>query len=343
MIKTLPQKKERGGEGRQYFATKVLMFYRLGVRLIGSHTEYLWKSGFLFLYMLHTVLFTSDIHGNESQYRKLVEYAVEISAKSIVIGGDIAPLSLPYDQIITGQRIFLEERLPRLLSPLRDELSDSKIFLMMGNDDCAANLDVLETNDPSMFTLIHRRRTALSPEYDIVGYSYVPITPFGIKDWEKFDFSEVPKNLAENYKLRKATNYELSGYKSSSGVWEKFRFASNMEKEDSIQKDLSSNMFCQDADRTIYVFHTPPNDTKLDMVYDGSHVGSMALGLFITKHQPYMTLHGHVHETVDCSGSHAQEIGHTLCLTAGNNPHTSELAVLVFDLYNPTNVTRRII
>jgi len=88
--------------------------------------------------MLHTVLFTSDIHGNESQYRKLVEYAVEISAKSIVIGGDIAPLSLPYDQIISGQRVFLEEKLPKLLSPLKDELVDSKVFLMMGNDDCAA-------------------------------------------------------------------------------------------------------------------------------------------------------------------------------------------------------------
>jgi len=293
--------------------------------------------------MLHTVLFTSDIHGNESQYRKLVEYAVEISAKSIVIGGDIAPLSLPYDQIISGQRVFLEEKLPKLLSPLKDELVDSKVFLMMGNDDCAANLDVLEANDPAVFTLIHGKRTPLTPEYDIVGYSYVPITPFGIKDWEKFDFSEVPKNLAENYEQRKTVNYELSGYKSSSGVWEKFRFASDVEKEDSIQKDLLSNMYCQNAGRTIYVFHTPPNNTNLDMVYDGSHVGSMALSLFIEEHQPYLSLHGHVHETVDCSGSHRQEVGDTLCLAAGNNPHSSELAILVFDLHNPRNVTRIII
>lgn len=293
--------------------------------------------------MLHKTLFTSDIHGNEKQYKKLVDCAVEICAQSVIIGGDIAPLILPYDQIITGQRVFLEERLPQLLSPSGDELVDSKVFLMMGNDDCAANLDVIEGKDPTVFKLIHGKRIPMTPEYDIVGYSCVPITPFGIKDWEKFDLSEAPRDLADAYRRRKMTNYELSGYKSSLSGWRKFKFTPEMEKEDSIQKDLSSDLFCQDARKTIYVFHTPPNGTNLDKLYDGSHVGSMALKLFIDKNKPYLTLHGHIHETVDSSGSHRQGIGDTICLTAGNNPHSNKLAALIFDLYNPKNVTRRII
>lgn len=59
--------------------------------------------------MHHKVLFTSDIHGNEVQYRKLVDYAIEISADSVIIGGDIAPKNFRDDWVIVGQRVFLED------------------------------------------------------------------------------------------------------------------------------------------------------------------------------------------------------------------------------------------
>ena len=41
--------------------------------------------------MQHKILYTSDIHGNEVQYSKLIQYAIKISADTIIIGGDIAP------------------------------------------------------------------------------------------------------------------------------------------------------------------------------------------------------------------------------------------------------------
>ena len=126
--------------------------------------------------MHHKVLFTSDIHGNEVQYRKLVDYALEISADSVIIGGDITPQKFRDDWFIVGQRVFLKERLPELLSPLKEK-RQSTVFLMMGNDDCAANLDVLEEKDSSLFKLIHEKRIELTREIDVVGYSYVPITP----------------------------------------------------------------------------------------------------------------------------------------------------------------------
>jgi len=296
----------------------------------------------LVVFMHHKVLFTSDIHGNEVQYRKLVDYAIEISADSVIIGGDIAPKKFRDDSSIVGQRVFLEERLPELLRPLKVK-GQSTVFLMMGNDDCAANLDVLEEKDSSLFKLIHGKRIELTREIDVVGYSYVPITPFGIKDWEKYDLSEVPENLFEVYRLRKILNYKLFGFKTEETEWKKFKFTPEMEEKDSIQKDLSSDLFCKSPEKTVYVFHAPPDNTDLDQLYNGSHAGSMAVRLFIEKHQPYLTLHGHIHETVKRSGSYKQKIGKTLCLTAGNNNFGIELAVLVFDLYKPEQVTRKII
>ncbi len=224
----------------------------------------------------------------------------------------------------------------------------SRVFLMMGNDDCAANLDVLKKNDPGLFRLIHGKRIKLTEEFDIVGYSFVPITPFGAKDWEKYDFSEAPTNLLEEYEEIKRTNYKLSGVKSTTSGWERFQFTPEMEKTDSLQRDLFHDSFLKDADKTVYVIHAPPYKTNLDQVYNGFgdeavHLGSMAVRLFIERYQPLLTLHGHIHETVELSGDYKQEIGKTLCLSAGNSNIKSQLAVLVFDLYDPRNVSRELI
>jgi len=60
-------------------------------------------------------------------------------------------------------------------------------------------------------------------------------------------------------------------------------------------------------------------------------------------YQPYLILHGHIHETVELSGSYKQEIEKTLCLTGVNKRASNQLSVLFFDLYDPWNVTRKVI
>ena len=72
------------------------------------------------------------------------------------------------------------------------------------------------------------------------------------------------------------------------------------------------------------------------------HVGSMALRLFIEQYQPYLTLHGHIHETVEMSGNFKHKIGETLCLSSGNHNVGDNLAILVLDI-NKINETKKII
>lgn len=291
--------------------------------------------------MKHKILFTADLHGNEVQYQKLVKYAKKISADTIIIGGDIAPKG-NVENYIENQRNFLEHRLPEILRPLKDKLPDSSLFLMMGNDDCAANMDVLNKND-KLFKVIHNERTKLTEDFEIVGYSFVPITPFGIKDWEKYDLNKIPAALKKRYAGRKLTNYRLDGVKSTKRMWKRFQFDPEMEKKDSIQKDLKEEIFCKNPKKTVYVIHTPPDNTDLDMVLNKNHVGSMAVKLFIKKERPYLTLHGHIHETVLTSGGFKERIGKTVCLTAGNDNYSSQLAVLEFNLYDLENVVRKLI
>ena len=69
-----------------------------------------------------------------------------------------------------------------------------------------------------------KKRLKINDNFDIVGYSFVPITPFKLKDWEKFDMSNVPIYLKEYYEYRKKVNYRLDGFKSTKDGWVDFLF-----------------------------------------------------------------------------------------------------------------------
>jgi len=88
--------------------------------------------------------------------------------------------------------------------------------------------------------------------------------------------------------------------------------------EEEIYSELSIMSKRMDADRTVFVFHAPPFGTKLDMLRNGEHKGSVAIRRFIEDTQPLVTLHGHIHESPQVSGQMKQKIGRTLCLNPGN-------------------------
>lgn len=50
------------------------------------------------------------------------------------------------------------------------------------------------------------------------------------------------------------------------------------------------------AQKKVFVPHAPPFTTKLDVTRAGKHVGSAAVRTFIEKHQPDVTICGHIHE-----------------------------------------------
>jgi uncharacterized protein len=285
------------------------------------------------------LIYTADLHGNESQYKKVVEYCIKISADAIIVGGDICPKdhSGKYLEI---QAEFIKNKLPQYFKILKEKLPDCEIYIMMGNDDCKGNSYLLQRFEPELFTVIHNKRLKFNGDFEIVGYSNVPITPFGLKDWEKYDLSDSGEKTEEYNERKKSC--QLNGYKTSKSKWEKFAFTPDIEKLDSIQNDLKGEIFIKNQEKTVYVFHTPPNYTNLDMTHHG-HVGSFAVKEFIEKKSPCITLHGHIHETVEVSGNFKEKIGKTWSLSSGNDSTKEGCAIVVFDPYNPKDAKRFVI
>jgi Icc-related predicted phosphoesterase len=89
-------------------------------------------------------------------------------------------------------------------------------------------------------------------------------------------------------------------------------------EEGEIEKDLKTLFRETDPGKTIYVFHAPPRGTNLDMLHSGEHAGSKSIRNFIEKNQPLLSLHGHIHESPEISGTIKQRIGKTLCVNPGN-------------------------
>lgn len=96
--------------------------------------------------------------------------------------------------------------------------------------------------------------------------------------------------------------------------------------EKDIGKDLERLAKKSDPRKTIYSMHAPPLGTALDVSFSGEHVGSSAISRFITEKQPYLTLHGHIHESPHMSGSWKEIIGRTVSVNPGKGN------VLVFSL-----------
>ena len=67
-----------------------------------------------------------------------------------------------------------------------------------------------------------------------------------------------------------------------------------------------------DAPRRLMICHTPPYDTRLDRLTNGTPVGSPAVRRFIETARPDVAVVGHIHE-----GRGVERLGDTLVLNAG--------------------------
>lgn len=262
------------------------------------------------------IIFTADIHGNTSQYRKLFSLSERVGAKAVIIGGDIAPKD-PYSRTIKSQRNYLENVLLPMIREFYKRTSN-KTYILMGNDDFSYNEDLL-LNKKEEFEYIHDRVIQLG-KWNLAGYSYIPITPFKFKDWEKADVHD--KHESEYRK-----EYVVDGITSVSGKLQA-KQVDLVRRNDCIEYDLKK----LDANNLILITHSPPFNTKLDVLANGNHAGSIAVMRFIKEHQPVLTLHGHIHETVDMTGVFTEKINNTIIATPGNDPFQEQLKILHIDL-----------
>jgi len=285
------------------------------------------------------IIFTSDLHGNLTQYKKLFKKAYEDKVDAIILGGDLTPKD-SQNRTIKKQIFFLEKKLFPIIKQFNDQnkkrSKDCETYIIMGNDDFKANHSILKRYEKGVgFKLIHNKCIKLHESFKIIGYSFVPLTPFIYKDWEKLDLNKKDERTTRKDFLMKGKRTKGNNF-----IEVKFNLK---ERKNTIEKDLLRLTKCSDPKKTVLVSHAPPQNTNLDMPNYNEHVGSAAIKEMIKEKQPYLTLHGHIHQTVDISGSFMNIIKETISISSGNDHQSDRLAIIKLNLYKPIKAKREII
>jgi len=235
------------------------------------------------------ILFATDLHGNRGAYERLFG----LEADAIVLGGDL----LPYPLKRGGDLLEIQAGFVR--DYLGAKMKTRPCYWIPGNDDWATAVAPLADSG----TALHGRAVPFLDGTSIAGYGCVPVTPFGMKDYDRVDVPGwEPKQLPKSCLWSTPTAIEEVPLKAV------------MERP-SIEADLDQLATLSDPSRTIYVVHTPPYATALDRLLGGpTPIGSRALKKFIEKRQPPLTLHGHVHES-----SGMERIGRTISVNPGDS------------------------
>lgn len=280
--------------------------------------------------------FVSDLHGRLGAYRRLFRAVLEERPDVVLLGGDLLPMPFAArEDAVQGD--FVTDFLAGELRRLRDALGgDYPTFItILGNDDPKSQEDaVLDVEAAGLWRYANERRLDVQG-VSVYGYSYVPPTPFLLKDWERYDVSRfVDPGCVSPEEGRRSVPVEPRVIRHAR-----------------ISEDLQELAGSREMERAVFLFHSPPYKTALDRaaldehmvdhVPVDVHVGSIAIRRFIEDRQPLVTLHGHVHESASITGSWRDRIGRTHMYSAAHDG--PELSLVRFDPEDPEGASRELL
>jgi Icc-related predicted phosphoesterase len=182
------------------------------------------------------------------------------------------------NEVMTIFHRLINERMQHWIELADEKLKDSKakIFMAPGNDDPMEMDAILESSKVM--------KSAAMKNLDVLGYEMITIAHTSPTPWD------TPRE------------------------WSEEELAKNIDKLAGTIKNM---------ERAIFNFHDPPYGTMLDYAPklrdmrqsagETEHVGSTAVSEAIKKYQPFLGLHGHIHES-----RAAQKIGRTFCVNPGS-------------------------
>lgn len=279
--------------------------------------------------------FVSDLHGKSPLYERLFKELEESPPEALFVGGDIFPHG--FDLKGSSRGDFLNDFLIPRFKKLKRKLGSHypEIFIILGNDDPRSREEAIiqAEDDLQIWRYIHNRRVMFR-DYPVFGYSFVPPTPFVLKDWEKYDVSRF---------VDPGCSHPMEGSRTVKPDYDT--------EFGTIKDDLEELTGDEDLSHAIMLFHSPPYDTPLDRAaLDGKmidfvpldvHVGSIAIQRFILTRKPLLTLHGHIHEASSITGTWSTKLGDTIAYNAAWNKNA--LSIISFDPANPEAAERQLL
>jgi len=182
------------------------------------------------------------------------------------------------DEVMKIFHRLINERLQHWVDLADEKLKDSKavIFIAPGNDDPLQMDAILESSKVM--------KPCAMRNVDVLGYEMITIAHTSPTPWD------TPRE------------------------WSEDEMAKNIDRLAATIKRMES---------AIFNFHDPPYGTPLDYAPklrdmrqsagEVEHVGSTAVAESIKKYQPFLGLHGHIHES-----RAVQKIGRTFCVNPGS-------------------------
>jgi uncharacterized protein len=286
---------------------------------------------------MNTCFFVSDLHGKMSRYKALLKLIKKEKPDFVFIGGDLFPQrGAQSGQSREGETDFVADFIIPQFEKLKETMDCAypEIFLIPGNDDLKALFDKLREGEKSDLWRNLQKNCVVIGKYRFYGYGCVPPTPFRIKDWDRFDISK---------EIEIGCIAPADGYHS-------MPFDHDPEN-DTIQNDLQTLINNDNLEFGVFLFHSPPYNSLLDCAelhtVDPNqqpatlNVGSKAIRNFIDEKQPFITMHGHIHESPRITGAWKQALDRTWSFSAAHDG--PELVVIKFELNDPLSATRRLI
>jgi Icc-related predicted phosphoesterase len=160
----------------------------------------------------------------------------------------------------------------------------------------------LESQD--LVTVLNLQRVVTLDGVSFLGYSCTPPTPWYVKDFERLDLPGDSPPLLGGARWDHRFNRP-----STHGAHLLFGNVRSMQEE---LAELSPP-----TGPWVFVCHAPPAESRLDRYYGNLPWGSRAVRATLERHRPFLSLHGHIHESPEVTGAISDRIGETTCVNPG--------------------------
>ncbi|HSC05013.1 MAG TPA: hypothetical protein VLC49_16905 [Solirubrobacteraceae bacterium] len=297
------------------------------------------------------IFFATDVHGSEVCWRKFLNSGKHYQADVIILGGDMTGKALVPVIDDGGGRwhaTLLEHRQELVGEDKVAEFEQAVIrrgyypFRITPQE-----LHELAQDEPRWHALFEEHMLATVERWMELADEKLAGT--GIRCFvcpgndDQLEVDDVISR-AKTVELGEGRVVEIDGYQMASSGWANRTPWDTYREEDEPQLaeriERMASQVTAPPERTIFSLHCPPYGTGLDDapeltaemdLKDAGHavkpVGSTAVRDAIERHQPALSLHGHIHE---CRAT--KRLGRTLCVNPGSSYEQGQLLGAVIDI-----------
>jgi len=281
------------------------------------------------------IFFATDIHGSEICWRKFLNAAAFYKADMVILGGDVTgKVMIPivehngYWQVtVRGESMRIENR--EALEDVQNQIRNRGSYPAIVSPDELQFLSEQEGEVDRRFSV--EMQHSLDRWLDMADTKLKGGQIGCILNGGNDDIFEIDEMIESSPRVTFAEGkvLDLGGFSMVSmgwtnpTSWDTFREAPEAELAKKIE---AVAQHVPDMGRTIFNFHAPPFGTGLDdapaldenlrPMHGGAvmkPVGSVAVRDAINKHQPLLSVHGHIHESRGI-----KKMGRTLAINPGS-------------------------